>query len=136
MTFDDIMTLNFLKRGPIVPISENTEAINDVALETTTPLTGTIHYAGDPNWRYDEGKILDELRAYLGGTYSAHYVGEEDSIQAIDLIAAGGMVMHFAAASIIKYAFRFGKKDGQNRKDLLKVIHYAMFMLWRLNKGK
>lgn len=86
-------------------------------------------------YKYDEREILDEIKKYVDSTYDAHYIGE-DNIQAIDLIKAGGMLMHFAAASIIKYAFRFGKKEGRNRKDILKVIHYAMFMLHALNKEK
>lgn len=86
-------------------------------------------------YKYSEDKILKELESYVDSTYDAHYVGV-DNVQAMDLIAAGGMIMHFAASSIIKYAFRFGKKDGLNRKDLLKIIHYAMFMLWELDKIK
>ena len=30
----------------------------------------------------------------------------------------------------MKYAQRYGKKGGRNRKDLLKVIHYAIMMLY------
>ena len=86
-------------------------------------------------FKYDEDRILQEMREYVESTYGAHYIGE-DNIQALDLIAAGGMLMHFAAASIIKYVFRFGKKDGHNRKDIMKVIHYAMFMLWQMDKKK
>lgn len=85
------------------------------------------------NYKYEEKKILAEVSNYVDSTYKAHYVGDDD-FQSIDLIAAGGMLMSFAASSIIKYAFRFGKKEGLNRKDLLKVIHYAMFMLWELDK--
>lgn len=84
-------------------------------------------------FKYHEEEILDEIREYLGKTYGAHYAGS-DNVQAMDLIASGGMLMHFSASSIIKYAFRFGKKEGLNRKDLLKIIHYAMFMLWDLDK--
>jgi 2',3'-cyclic-nucleotide 2'-phosphodiesterase (5'-nucleotidase family) len=28
--------------------------------------------------------------------------------------------------NIMKYAQRYGKKDGKNRKDLFKVLHYAI----------
>lgn len=85
------------------------------------------------NYRYHEDTILREIENYVDATYGEHYAGD-DNVQAIDLIAAGGMLMHFAASSIIKYAYRFGKKNGLNRDDLLKVIHYAMFMLWELDK--
>jgi hypothetical protein len=29
----------------------------------------------------------------------------------------------------MKYAQRFGKKEGRNEKDLYKVIHYAIILL-------
>ena len=29
----------------------------------------------------------------------------------------------------MKYAQRYGKKEGRNRKDLLKVIHYSIMAL-------
>ena len=31
--------------------------------------------------------------------------------------------------NILKYAQRYGKKEGKNKKDLMKVIHYAMIQL-------
>ena len=31
--------------------------------------------------------------------------------------------------NIIKYAQRYGKKNGKNRADLLKVAHYAIMAL-------
>lgn len=97
------------------------------------PKDPTVCTSANPvQWKYNEDKLLKELHDYLASTYGAHYIGENNT-QAMDLIAAGGMLFHFAASSIIKYAFRFGKKDGANRKDLLKIIHYAMFMLWKLD---
>ena len=29
----------------------------------------------------------------------------------------------------MKYAKRYGNKDGKNRKDLLKILHYGIIML-------
>ena len=31
--------------------------------------------------------------------------------------------------NILKYAKRYGNKEGKNRKDLLKILHYAIIML-------
>lgn len=39
------------------------------------------------------------------------------------------MVKAFCIGNILKYAQRYGKKEGCNRKDLLKVIHYAIMAL-------
>ena len=35
----------------------------------------------------------------------------------------------------MKYAQRYGKKGGKNRADLLKVLHYALFMLYVHDRG-
>ena len=81
-----------------------------------------------PNWKYSEGRILCELKSYLASTYGEHYVGE-DNIQAMDLIGSLGHGYSFAIGNIIKYASRQGKKRGQERADILKILHYAIFLL-------
>jgi hypothetical protein len=35
----------------------------------------------------------------------------------------------FCQANAIKYLCRYGKKDGKNRKDLLKAIHYIVLLM-------
>jgi hypothetical protein len=32
--------------------------------------------------------------------------------------------------NIMKYAQRYGKKNGFNRADILKIIHYAIILLY------
>ena len=79
-------------------------------------------------WKYNEGKILREVEAYLASTYKGHYVGEESKVQTLDLIDSIGDAEPFCRSNAIKYLSRFGKKDGKNPKDLLKVIHYAFLL--------
>ena len=79
-------------------------------------------------WKYDEGKILREVEAYLSSTYKGHYVGGETKIQTLDLIDSIGDSEAFCRSNAIKYLSRFGKKEGKNQKDLLKVIHYAILL--------
>ena len=79
-------------------------------------------------WKYDEGKILREVEAYLSSTYKGHYVGDESKVQTLDLIDSIGDAEAFCRSNAIKYLSRFGKKDGKNPKDLLKVIHYAFLL--------
>ena len=83
-------------------------------------------------WKYHEDKILKDIHDYVSGTYRSHYTGKEGGfkdIQTIDLMAAKGLASAFCQSNIIKYGTRYGDKDGQNKKDLLKVIHYAMLLL-------
>ena len=44
-------------------------------------------------------------------------------------MAAKKLASGFCQANILKYGSRYGDKDGLNKRDLLKVIHYAMLLL-------
>jgi len=84
------------------------------------------------NWKYTEDKILKDVEDYVSGTYGSHYCGHNDAyrdIQTIDLMAAKDLAPDFCQANILKYGSRYGSKDGRNKRDLLKVIHYAMLLL-------
>jgi hypothetical protein len=79
-------------------------------------------------WKYNEDKILKDIQDYVTSTYGSHYCGHnQDDIQTIDLMAAKDLAAHFCQANILKYGSRYG--DGRNKRDLLKVIHYAMLLL-------
>ncbi len=83
-------------------------------------------------WKYNEDKILKDVEDYVTSTYGSHYCGHNDAykdIQTIDLMAAKDLAPGFCQANILKYGSRYGDKDGRNKRDLLKVIHYAMLLL-------
>jgi len=80
--------------------------------------------------KYEEDKILDELMEYIRKTYGQHYVQSETNIQALDAMEATGVVSDFCRGNIIKYAMRYGKKDGYNKKDLQKIAHYAILLMY------
>jgi len=83
-------------------------------------------------YKYHEQEILKDLEEYVANTYNGHYTGtkhEFRKVQTIDLMAARDIAPHFCQANILKYGSRYGSKDGRNKKDLLKVIHYAMLLL-------
>jgi len=83
-------------------------------------------------WKYNEDKILKDIEDYVVSTYHGHYCGDEegyDDIQTIDLMAAKKLAAGFCQANILKYGSRYGDKDGRNKRDLLKVIHYAMLLM-------
>ena len=83
-------------------------------------------------WKYNEDKILKDVEDYVSTTYRGHYCGDSDGyadIQTIDLMAAKKLAASFCQANILKYGSRYGDKDGRNKRDLMKVIHYAMLLL-------
>jgi hypothetical protein len=79
-------------------------------------------------YRYNEDKSLAELRRYIDSTYGEHY--SKNKFQATEFIIDGGHGEGFCIGNIMKYAQRYGKKNGYNRKDILKVIHYAIIQLY------
>ena len=88
----------------------------------------------DSIYRYSEDKILKELKEYIDSTYKQHY--SKNKFQATEFIMDSGHGEGFCIGNIMKYAQRFGKKDGKNRKDLLKVIHYGIMALHNLDNGE
>ena len=82
--------------------------------------------------KYHEDEILKDIEEYVSRTYNGHYTGtkhEYRNVQTIDLMASRDLASDFCQANILKYGSRYGSKDGRNKKDLLKVIHYAMLLL-------
>ena len=97
---------------------------------TKTPVTKTDKT--NHLWKYNEDKILKDVEEYVTTTYHGHYCGDSDGyadIQTIDLMAAKKLAAGFCQANILKYGSRYGDKDGRNKRDLMKVIHYAMLLL-------
>ena len=85
----------------------------------------------DHRYKYHEDEILKDIQEYVSSTYNGHYTGtkhEFRKVQTIDLMAARDIAAQFCQANILKYGSRYGSKDGRNKKDLLKVIHYAMLL--------
>ena len=79
------------------------------------------------NYKYNEKELLKEFSSYVDNTYDLHY--SKDKFQATEFIMDGGHGEGFCIGNILKYAQRYGKKDGKNKKDLMKVIHYAIIQL-------
>ena len=105
---------------------------------TTADIDGRnpyAHFNYEPKsthyYKYHEEEILKDIEEYVSGTYQGHYTGnshEFRKVQTIDLMASKDLAAAFCQANIIKYGSRYGNKDGKNKKDLLKVIHYAMLL--------
>ncbi len=79
-------------------------------------------------FKYDEDTILKEINSYIESTYNQHYVNSDNGIQLIDLVSDDELLA-FSKVSAMKYVERYGKKEGTNRKDLLKAVHYIIMML-------
>ena len=88
------------------------------------------------NYKYDEGDLLREITQYIDATYGEHY--SQNQYQATEFIIDGGHGIGFTVGNILKYAQRYGHKGtpADWRKDLLKVIHYAIIAMHVHDKDK
>ncbi len=81
------------------------------------------------DYRYSEDRILEEIAKYIDATYNEHY--SQGEIQATEVIIDRGRGIGFTLGNIDKYSQRYGNKGEVKdwRKDLMKVIHYAIIAL-------
>ena len=88
------------------------------------------------DYKYNEDNILKELQEYIDKTYDEHY--SHKNFQATEFVIDSGHGEGFCIGNIMKYAQRYGKKNGKDRNDLLKVIHYGIIALYvdKLEKTK
>lgn len=80
-------------------------------------------------YKYNEGNSLAEITDYINSTYEQHY--SQNQYQATEFIIDGGHGTGFCIGNVMKYAQRYGHKGDPSewRKDLMKVIHYAIIQL-------
>tara|TARA_R100000426_G_scaffold66688_1_gene46490 strand:- start:692 stop:976 length:285 start_codon:yes stop_codon:yes gene_type:complete len=78
-------------------------------------------------YKFNEDKALREIQKWIDATYNKHY--SMNKIQSTEFVADAGHGVGFCLGNIIKYAQRYGKKEGYNREDVLKIIHYAIILL-------
>ena len=85
--------------------------------------------SNNPNrFKYSEERILKELTDYISSTYNQHYSAGDDAVQTLDLIGACGDGESFCRSNILKYASRYDKK-GTARRDIMKILHYAVLLM-------
>jgi|TARA_R110000851_G_scaffold196867_3_gene347891 hypothetical protein len=82
-----------------------------------------------PDYKFNEGALIAELKEYIDSTYGGHY--SKNKFQSTEFISDCGHGIGFAIGNILKYAQRYGRKGSydDHRKDLMKVLHYALIAL-------
>jgi len=80
-----------------------------------------------PDYKFGEDVILQELKDYINSTYNQHY--SKTKFQAAEFIIDSGHGEGFTLGNIVKYTQRYGKKNGKNKADLLKILHYAIMAM-------
>lgn len=80
------------------------------------------------DYKRNEDKIIAGIKQYIDSTYSAHY-SSSSGRDVVDDWDDAGITKEMCLGNMIKYVKRFGKKEGYNPKDIMKVIHYGIFLL-------
>ena len=86
------------------------------------------------NYKFNEDKILTLVENHINKTYEQHY--SDGQYQATEMIVDAGHGEGFCVGNIMKYAMRYGKKNGADYNDLLKIIHYAIITISINHKSK
>ena len=83
----------------------------------------------DVIYRFNESYYINEISEYIASTYGQHYA--KKSFQAAEFIYDADHGTGFNMGNVMKYAQRYGNKGTAEdaRKDLMKVIHYAILQL-------
>ena len=119
MLYDEILKMdeNTLNIGTHLPGAEGDDHIS-------------LNMSKNSNsrYKYSEDEIIKELRDYITRTYDQHYSAGSDKIQTLDLIEACGDGEAFCRSNILKYASRYDKK-GTARRDIMKILHYAVLLM-------
>lgn len=140
-----IMRKTPIDRPPKITLFEDEKDVKQVIEETedASPLTLSVavkeigykfsneyHSKNtEINYKYAEDRILADLKAHLDKTYDQHYM-TENNVQCFDAWIALGDSTDTFRNTAIKYLWRYGKKNGNNKEDLLKAFHYVLMCLY------
>lgn len=85
-----------------------------------------------PKYKYNELELLNQLKEYIDSTYiqegENHYA--QGDIELTEFNIDQGFGEGFTHGNINKYNNRYGKKDGYNRKDIMKTLYYGIMALY------
>jgi hypothetical protein len=81
-------------------------------------------------YKYEENQIISDFHDYIDKTYEEHYKTNMKSVECFDAwIALGDSTATFRNTAL-KYLWRYGKKNGNNKADLMKALHYTLMCLY------
>lgn len=108
---------------------------NEDKIKLTEPDKIDLNLGMTRPWKYNEEEIVKDLLQYIRGTYGQHYAANDQNIQTLDFIEAShGDGEAFARDNILKYTSRYDKK-GTPKRDIMKIMHYAVLLMFFHNKN-
>ena len=100
---------------------------SEASKEWYEPLDKRIY--PDIDYKFNENDLISEFKEYVDATYNSHY--SQNGFQSTEIIVERGHGTGFCMGNIDKYSNRYGKKGNhaEQRKDLIKIMHYALIQL-------
>jgi hypothetical protein len=89
----------------------------------------------EPDYKFREDEIIALTMEYIDATYDQHYADEKTGIQTMDFIMSNSESFDFLKGNVLKYVARYGRKEGYNKKDIFKAIHY-LILLYHFSQAK
>ena len=82
------------------------------------------------DYKFNEDELISQLKEYIDSTYKAHY--GSGGLQSSEVIIDRGHGIGLFLGNVDKYNARYGKKGNvdDHRKDIMKVLHYALLALY------
>ena len=82
------------------------------------------------DYKFNEDDYIDEFKSYIDSTYGGHY--SSNNLQSTEVIIDRGHGTGFCMGNVDKYSNRYGNKGTRDdaRKDLMKILHYALIQLY------
>jgi hypothetical protein len=81
-------------------------------------------------YKYAENEIISDFHDYIDKTYEEHYKTNMKSIECFDAWIALGDSTDTFRNTALKYLWRYGKKNGKDKADLMKALHYTLMCLY------
>jgi hypothetical protein len=94
------------------------------------PMPEDYYMKNKIDYKYAEDKIIADFHTYIDKTYGQHYQSKDKDIQCFDAWIALGDATPTFRNTAMKYLWRYGKKNGSNKDDLMKTLHYTLLCLY------
>jgi Protein of unknwon function (DUF3310) len=100
------------------------------------PMPEDYYMQNKIDYKYAEDEIIADFHAYIDKTYGQHYQSKDKDIQCFDAWIALGDATPTFRNTAMKYLWRYGKKNGNNKDDLMKTLHYTLLCLYNDHYNK
>jgi hypothetical protein len=97
--------------------------------ETPSVLISQGMHSQNIEYKYAEDRIIYDFHTYIDKTYGQHYQ-TENNVQCFDAWISLDDATPTFRNTALKYLWRYGKKNGNNKDDLMKVLHYTIMCLY------